>query len=171
MCKWASSEIMCVSSSQIRHRHDDGNAKTPSFFADCDPGHRSARLPLGAVARRDRPGSGVCVSQRFRRRSRSNAALQASRRHAAGWSVTASAGVELAAVALPPTGAPRDTLMIAGGQGVEAAAADPALVDWVRQRAKDARRVASVCSGAFPPYASSPIRSSCATVRSGHPRA
>jgi transcriptional regulator GlxA family with amidase domain len=67
----------------------------------------------------------------------------------AGRSVTASAGVELAAVALPPIGAPLDTLMIAGGQGVDAAAADPALVDWVRQRAKDARRVASVCTGAF----------------------
>ena len=67
----------------------------------------------------------------------------------AGRSVTASAGVELAAVPLPPIGAPLDTLMIAGGQGVDAAAADPALVDWVRQRAKDARRVASVCTGAF----------------------
>jgi transcriptional regulator GlxA family with amidase domain len=67
----------------------------------------------------------------------------------AGRSVTASAGVEVAAVALPPIGAPLDTLMIAGGQGVDAAAADPALVDWVRQRAKDARRVASVCTGAF----------------------
>jgi transcriptional regulator GlxA family with amidase domain len=67
----------------------------------------------------------------------------------AGRSVTASAGVELAAAALPPIGSPLDTLMIAGGQGVEAAAADPALVDWVRQRAKHARRVASVCTGAF----------------------
>jgi transcriptional regulator GlxA family with amidase domain len=42
-----------------------------------------------------------------------------------------------------------DTLMIAGGAGVEAAAANPTLVDWVRRRAKQARRVASVCSGAF----------------------
>jgi transcriptional regulator GlxA family with amidase domain len=67
----------------------------------------------------------------------------------AGRSVTASAGVGLAAVPLPPIGSTLDTLMIAGGQGVEAAAADPALVDWVRQRAKDARRVASVCTGAF----------------------
>jgi transcriptional regulator GlxA family with amidase domain len=67
----------------------------------------------------------------------------------AGRSVTASAGVGLAAVPLPPVGSTLDTLMIAGGQGVEAAAADPALVDWVRQRAKDARRVASVCTGAF----------------------
>ena len=67
----------------------------------------------------------------------------------AGRSVTASAGVELAAAALPPIGAPLDTLMIAGGQGVETAVADLELVDWVRQRAKDARRVASVCTGAF----------------------
>jgi len=67
----------------------------------------------------------------------------------AGRSVTASAGVGLAAVPLPAIGAPLDTLMIAGGQGVEAAAADPALVVWVRQRAKEARRVASVCTGAF----------------------
>ena len=67
----------------------------------------------------------------------------------AGPSVTASAGVGLAAVPLPAIGAPLDTLMIAGGQGVETAAADPGLVDWVRQRAKDARRVASVCTGAF----------------------
>jgi transcriptional regulator GlxA family with amidase domain len=42
-----------------------------------------------------------------------------------------------------------DTLMVAGGQGVDAAAADPVLVDWVRQRAQQARRVASVCTGAF----------------------
>jgi transcriptional regulator GlxA family with amidase domain len=67
----------------------------------------------------------------------------------AGPSVTASAGVGLAAVPLPAIGAPLDTLMIAGGQGVETAAADPGLVDWIRQRAKDARRVASVCTGAF----------------------
>ena len=39
--------------------------------------------------------------------------------------------------------------MVAGGPGVEAAAADTVLFDWVRQRAKKARRVASVCTGAF----------------------
>ncbi len=66
-----------------------------------------------------------------------------------GPSVTASAGLGLAAVALPPIDAALDTLMIAGGQGVEAAAADPVLVDWVRERARHARRVASVCTGAF----------------------
>src|SRR6266851_3836302 len=57
-------------------------------------------------------------------------------------SVTASAGLGLAAVPLPPIGAVLDTLMVAGGQGVEAAAADPVLVDWVRGRAGRARRTA-----------------------------
>jgi transcriptional regulator GlxA family with amidase domain len=42
-----------------------------------------------------------------------------------------------------------DTLVVAGGQGVEAAASDAVLVDWVRQRARQARRTASVCTGAF----------------------
>jgi transcriptional regulator GlxA family with amidase domain len=66
-----------------------------------------------------------------------------------GQGVTASAGLGLMADPLPPVGAALDTLMVAGGQGVEAAAADPALVDWVRKRASRARRVASVCTGAF----------------------
>jgi transcriptional regulator GlxA family with amidase domain len=42
-----------------------------------------------------------------------------------------------------------DTLIVAGGPGVEAVSADPELIEWVRQRAKRARRVASVCTGAF----------------------
>lgn len=66
-----------------------------------------------------------------------------------GRQVTASAGVGLVASPLPPTGAALDTLLIAGGAGVEAAAGDPALVAWVRGRAARARRVASVCTGAF----------------------
>jgi len=41
-----------------------------------------------------------------------------------------------------------DTLLVAGGEGAEAAAENPVLVDWVRQRATRARRVASVCTGA-----------------------
>jgi transcriptional regulator GlxA family with amidase domain len=66
-----------------------------------------------------------------------------------GQGVTASAGLELATAPLPAAEATLDTLMIAGGPGVEAAAADPALLDWIRQRARQARRVASVCTGAF----------------------
>jgi transcriptional regulator GlxA family with amidase domain len=66
-----------------------------------------------------------------------------------GQSVEASAGVTLAAHPLPPVEAGLDTLVIAGGQGVEAAAADTVLVEWVRERAGQARRTASVCTGAF----------------------
>jgi transcriptional regulator GlxA family with amidase domain len=66
-----------------------------------------------------------------------------------GQGVTGSAGLEITARPLPRIGAPLDTLMIAGGPGVEAAAADVALMKWVRERAGKARRVASVCTGAF----------------------
>jgi transcriptional regulator GlxA family with amidase domain len=66
-----------------------------------------------------------------------------------GERVEASGGVELAVHPLSPTGAALDTLVIAGGEGVDAAAADPLLIDWVRERAMQARRTASVCTGAF----------------------
>ena len=66
-----------------------------------------------------------------------------------GQGVTASAGLAITAAPLPRPSSAVDTLLIAGGPGVEAAAADPLLVDWVRQRAARARRVASVCTGAF----------------------
>src|SRR5262249_42386486 len=63
--------------------------------------------------------------------------------------VTASAGLGLVAARLPPAQAVLDTLLIAGGPGVHAAAADRALLRWVRARAERARRTASVCTGAF----------------------
>jgi transcriptional regulator GlxA family with amidase domain len=66
-----------------------------------------------------------------------------------GEGVTASAGVALAAGPLTPVGEALDTLLVAGGEGAEAAAENPVLVDWVRERAAQARRVASVCTGAF----------------------
>lgn len=68
---------------------------------------------------------------------------------ARGESVTASAGLGLAANALPRASTPVDTLLIAGGPGVHDAAADPAMVAWVQRRAAKARRTASVCTGAF----------------------
>jgi transcriptional regulator GlxA family with amidase domain len=66
-----------------------------------------------------------------------------------GLVVSASAGLGLLAEPLPPIEAALDTLMVAGGQGVQAAAADPVLLGWVQARAARARRVASVCTGAF----------------------
>jgi transcriptional regulator GlxA family with amidase domain len=66
-----------------------------------------------------------------------------------GERVEASGGVELAVHPLSPVDAALDTLVIAGGEGVAAAATDPQLIDWVRERAKHARWTASVCTGAF----------------------
>lgn len=66
-----------------------------------------------------------------------------------GQGVIASAGLGLAAGPLPSIDAELDTLMVAGGPGVQAAARDPMLVERVRARAMRARRVASVCTGAF----------------------
>jgi transcriptional regulator GlxA family with amidase domain len=66
-----------------------------------------------------------------------------------GEGVTASAGLAIGAERLPRLNVAVDTLIVAGGPGVEAVSGDPELVDWVRQRAKRARRVASVCTGAF----------------------
>jgi transcriptional regulator GlxA family with amidase domain len=42
-----------------------------------------------------------------------------------------------------------DTLIVTGGPGHRDAAADPALIDWIRRAASSARRTASVCTGAF----------------------
>src|SRR5215468_1173878 len=50
--------------------------------------------------------------------------------------VTASAGLGLVAAPLPRARAALDTLLVAGGPGVHAAAADPVVLHWVRARAK-----------------------------------
>jgi len=42
-----------------------------------------------------------------------------------------------------------DTLIVSGGEGVMAACADEALVDWIKMMAPRVRRVASICNGAF----------------------
>ena len=66
-----------------------------------------------------------------------------------GQSVRASAGVALAAGPLSPLETDVDTLIVAGGEGVSVASVDAVLVDWVRKRTKQARRTASICTGAF----------------------
>ena len=63
--------------------------------------------------------------------------------------VTASAGLGLVTMPLPRARTAPDTLLVAGGPGVHAAAADPAVMGWLRSHATRARRVASVCTGAF----------------------
>jgi transcriptional regulator GlxA family with amidase domain len=45
--------------------------------------------------------------------------------------------------------APVDTLILPGGPGVHTALKDKHIVDWVRRQISSARRIASVCTGAF----------------------
>jgi transcriptional regulator GlxA family with amidase domain len=66
-----------------------------------------------------------------------------------GRGVTTSSGLKLAADPLPSSAASVDTLVVAGGPGVDAAAANARLLRWVGARTKQARRVTSVCTGAF----------------------
>jgi transcriptional regulator GlxA family with amidase domain len=64
--------------------------------------------------------------------------------------VPTSAGYALVAQrSLAQVRGPLDTLLVAGGTGTFAALRDGALLDWLRRQAARARRVASVCTGAF----------------------
>lgn len=68
---------------------------------------------------------------------------------APGGDLRTSSGLGLAAEPLPAPGTPVDTLIVAGGRGVGPACAAGPLPDWIAARAPAARRVASVCTGAF----------------------
>jgi transcriptional regulator GlxA family with amidase domain len=57
-----------------------------------------------------------------------------------------------------------DTLIVAGGHGSRQAAADPRLLDWIRQVSATARRTASVCTGAFLLAAASLLKGRRATT-------
>ena len=63
--------------------------------------------------------------------------------------VQTSSGVALLAAPLPRRGPPPDTLLVAGGQGVAEAVRDAGLMRWLAMRGAQARRVGSVCTGAF----------------------
>jgi DJ-1/PfpI family len=171
-----------------------GNTNNPSFFAKPAAGGRDPRLPCGAAAGCCRPAAGLHLRQRARREGR-RGTPHAPRVVSAGAPVvTASAGLGLVAEPLPRARAALDTLLVAGGPGVHAAAADPVVLDWLRVRATGARRIASACTGAFllaatglldgrraathwmhvpnspgafRPFGLSRTRSTCATVRFG----
>lgn len=90
-----------------------------------------------------------------------------------------SAGLGLLALPLGRSDKPVDTLIVAGGAGVHDASADAKLVRWLQQRARTARRVASVCTGAFLLGAAGLLDgkravthwSECARLSQLHPRA
>jgi transcriptional regulator GlxA family with amidase domain len=68
----------------------------------------------------------------------------------AGGLVASSSGAAMPTVALKGMSFARvDTFIVVGGIGTRAAAADAALIGAVRRAAQSARRMASVCSGAF----------------------
>ncbi len=64
-------------------------------------------------------------------------------------SVATSSGLALSATRLDEVPEPPDTLIVAGGWGVEGACRDAALIAHVEAFAPKVRRLASVCSGAF----------------------
>jgi transcriptional regulator GlxA family with amidase domain len=66
-----------------------------------------------------------------------------------GGTVRAESGLVLGTEPLPAADERIDTLVLAGGAGANAAAADDALVEWIRAAAPRFRRVATVCSGTF----------------------
>lgn len=66
-----------------------------------------------------------------------------------GGPVRASCGLEIATSSIAGVDARLDTLVIAGGADMGAPSADAELLHHVRRLAAGARRVASVCSGAF----------------------
>lgn len=66
-----------------------------------------------------------------------------------GRPVTTGTGLTLAAEPLPKPDTPLDTLVLPGGQGTQTAVADTELIAWVRAAAPHARRVVTVCTGAF----------------------
>lgn len=63
--------------------------------------------------------------------------------------VWTNSGLAILAHPLPPAATPIDTLIVAGGWGVHAASEKGTLVRWLKRRAARARRVVSVCTGAF----------------------
>src|SRR5713101_6012446 len=67
-----------------------------------------------------------------------------------GGEITTSAGVALKTIPLAALeGKPIDTLVVVGGFGSRQAGHEATLIGWIAERARHARRVCSVCTGAF----------------------
>ncbi len=66
-----------------------------------------------------------------------------------GGPVATSSGLLLETERLAASPSALDTLLIPGGEGAMSARHDPRLIRWVRRAASSARRVATVCTGAY----------------------
>uniref|UniRef100_UPI003D91390D GlxA family transcriptional regulator n=1 Tax=Gordonia sp. B7-2 TaxID=3420932 RepID=UPI003D91390D len=66
-----------------------------------------------------------------------------------GQPVSSGLGLQFVAHPLPDAGAPIDTLVLPGGMGVFDARRRAETADWLRGAAEGARRVITICTGAF----------------------
>ena len=66
-----------------------------------------------------------------------------------GGPVATMTGLEFVAGPPPDPNGPIDTIVLPGGMGVDEARTNPAVIDWIRTAAPHARRIVSVCNGAF----------------------
>jgi transcriptional regulator GlxA family with amidase domain len=66
-----------------------------------------------------------------------------------GQQVTTASGLAFGAGPLPDPDDPLDTVVLPGGGGVEDARTDSELITWIKAVAGTARRIATVCTGAF----------------------
>jgi transcriptional regulator GlxA family with amidase domain len=66
-----------------------------------------------------------------------------------GQPVTTATGLAFMAMPLPDPSDPVDTVVLPGGSGVDAARSDVELVGWIKAVAGNARRIVTVCTGAF----------------------
>jgi transcriptional regulator GlxA family with amidase domain len=63
--------------------------------------------------------------------------------------VTTASGLAFVSTPLPDPGDPVDTVVLPGGGGVHAARSNVELVGWIKAVSRTARRVVTVCTGAF----------------------
>lgn len=66
-----------------------------------------------------------------------------------GRPVTTAAGLGFVCAPLPDPHSEIDTLILPGGFGVDAARSDADFLDWIKAAAHRARRIVTVCTGAF----------------------
>ncbi|SOJ55540.1 HTH-type transcriptional regulator [Mycobacterium simulans] len=66
-----------------------------------------------------------------------------------GQPITTATGLAFVSTPLPRPSEPVDTVVVPGGAGVDAARTNPQLMEWIRTVSGTARRVVSVCTGAF----------------------
>jgi transcriptional regulator GlxA family with amidase domain len=66
-----------------------------------------------------------------------------------GRPVTTATGLSFVTAPLPEPGDPVDTVVLPGGGGVDTARTDPELMAWIKAITGNARRIVTVCTGAF----------------------